>query len=434
VLVLTDSAATADRLAESVARLAAVTGHTVAALGSPWLLPGRAQIMMGSPSDVLDGVSRGDLSLGRVEALVVDQAQLIEGWGGLDAVERVIDYLSPETQRVLSALPVTEAVTDLVERHFKRAPTVPARDPGEPPQRGSVRFRIVSEPKEEAALALADELLAQDARHLLVYSRSEDRAADLGDYLTLHGYLAGAPGDEDAPVWLGVDALAGRSAAQGVPGLAVVSYDVPSDPDTLDRRHSVGDSGVVLVLPRELAHLRSLARRTGYDVVPFPPARRAPTALEDLRSSLELALDDGNAAAYLPALEPLFERFDPAEVAAAAVALLRSRPPPASEPSTPSPRAREPSAAPAWVKLFVGVGSRDGLRPGDLVGAITGEANVEGGSVGKIDIRESHSIVEVHDDVARRVIKALNGTTIKGRAVRADFDRPRRGAPRGRTR
>jgi ATP-dependent RNA helicase DeaD len=80
------------------------------------------------------------------------------------------------------------------------------------------------------------------------------------------------------------------------------------------------------------------------------------------------------------------------------------------------------------------VGERDGLRPGDLVGAITGEAGVPGDQIGRIDIKESHSVVEVHDSVAKRVIRAINGTTIKGRAVRADFDRPRKptGPPRGR--
>jgi ATP-dependent RNA helicase DeaD len=91
-------------------------------------------------------------------------------------------------------------------------------------------------------------------------------------------------------------------------------------------------------------------------------------------------------------------------------------------------------ATPAWAKLFIGVGERDGLRPGDLLGAITGEAGVSGDAVGRIDIKESHSLVEVHDAVAKKVIRAINGTTIKGRAVRADFDRPRRGSSqRGRS-
>jgi len=431
ILALTDSADTADRLAESVARLASVTGHSVAALGSPWLLPGRAQVVVGSAADVLAAASAGALALGGVRALVVDQAQVIERVSGLEVVERVIAFVPPEAQRILSALPVTEGVADLVERHFRRAVTIPGRDASEPPRRGRLRFRITSEPKEAAALALAEELLAEDARHVLFYSRSEDRAADLGDYLTLHGFAAGAPGDATVPVWLGVDPLAGRAAAQGAEGLLVVSYDVPPDPDTLDRRHSIGGDGVALVLPRELAHLKSTGRRTGYETVPFPPpARGTPTAVEELRASLARALEEGGAAAYLPMLEPLFERFDPAEVAAAAVALLRDRRTPAAQETPVAASSAQPAAEPAWAKLFVGVGERDGLRPGDLLGAITGEAGVDGRSVGKIEIRESHSLVEVHDDVARKVIKALNGTTIKGRAVRADFDRPRRGGTR----
>jgi ATP-dependent RNA helicase DbpA len=72
--------------------------------------------------------------------------------------------------------------------------------------------------------------------------------------------------------------------------------------------------------------------------------------------------------------------------------------------------------------------------PGDLLGAVTGEAGVAGDTVGRIDIKESHALIEVHDSVAQKVIKALNGITIRGRSVRADFDRPRKssGPPPGR--
>jgi ATP-dependent RNA helicase DeaD len=145
-------------------------------------------------------------------------------------------------------------------------------------------------------------------------------------------------------------------------------------------------------------------------------------------------MDEHDTAPYLAALEPLFETHDPAEVAAAAVALLRARGgDQASKPeSRPATAAAGPAAVPSWAKLFVSVGKRDGLRVGDLLGAITGEADVSGDAVGKIELHESHSLVEVHDDVARRVIGALNGTTIKGRSVRVDFDRPRRTKTRAR--
>ncbi len=72
------------------------------------------------------------------------------------------------------------------------------------------------------------------------------------------------------------------------------------------------------------------------------------------------------------------------------------------------------------------------MRPGDLVGAITGEAGITGEDVGRIDIRDTFSIVEVAAESAERVIQALNGVTLKGRSLRVDYDRkptqpPRRG-------
>ena len=432
VLVLTATGEAADRLAESVARLAVVTGHPVAALESSWILPGRAHVLLGSPAAVLRAVSRDGLSLSSVEALVIDQAQMIESVGELDDIERVLDYVPADAQRVLSALPITDATADLVRRHLKRAVTLPSPVDPDVPKRGAVRFRIVSEPREAAALDLVAQLLADDARHVLVFCRSEDRAADVGDYLTLHGFVAGAPGDSSVPVWLGVDALAARAEAKGVEGVVVLSCDAPTDPDQLDRRHSISRSGVVVVVPREVAHLRDLGKRTGYDTVPFPPPRGVDDAMGQLRRVLERAIAEEDTTPYLVALEPLFERHDPAEIAAAAVALLRKKQPifQGSAPTAASVPERErpgaPAPAPAWAKLFIGVGERDGLRPGDLVGAITGEAGVSGDAVGRIDIKESHSVVEVHDAVARKVIQAINGKTIKGRAVRADFDRPRK--------
>jgi ATP-dependent RNA helicase DeaD len=82
------------------------------------------------------------------------------------------------------------------------------------------------------------------------------------------------------------------------------------------------------------------------------------------------------------------------------------------------------------------VGLRDGVGAGDLLGAILGEAKVEKDQVGRIDLKDTFSRVEVHDSVADRVIRALNGTSIRGRSVRADFDRGEgrsSGPPRERT-
>jgi ATP-dependent RNA helicase DeaD len=350
-------------------------------------------------------------------------------------MEKVFEYLPSGTQRILSALPMTPGVSDFAERHLKRTVTVPPADTGDVPARGEVRFRITPEPREAGALRVIEDVLAEGARHVLAFCRTEDRAADLGDYLTLHGFVAGAPGDPDVPVWLGVDALEARDAVTDFEDVVVVSCDVPSDPDSLDRRHALSGRGVVVVLPREVTHLKRLGRRTGYGTVPFPPPARDFDPMAGLRATLEAAMESEDTAPYMLALEPLLERHDAVEIAAAAVALLRRKSTASATPATPPDRLAHgkdagPSAVPSWSKLFVSVGERDGLSKGDLLGAITGEAGVPGDAVGRIEIRESHTLVEVHSDVAQKVIRAVNGTTIRGRSVRADFDRPRKGPPR----
>ena len=366
VLVLTADRDSATRLAESLARIARDTGHRVAALGGNWAFPGKADILVGTPGDTLAALASDDASLDALQTLVIDQAQNVERISGLDAIEEVLQFLPDGTQRILSALPVTPAVASFVDRHLKRTLTVPtAHDPASTPHRGAVRYRIASEPVEESLTEVVGGLFGEGARHVLVFSRSEDRAADLGDRLTLRGYPAGAPGDPDLPVWLGVDALEARRALEDHEGIVVVSADVPPDPDTLDRRHGISPQGVVLVLPREVAHLKDVTRRTGYGVAPLPDASLdAEAGIREIHDTVEAALESEDIAPYLFALAPLFERHDPAEIAAAAVALLRKKGPASPSRSTPTASQPAPGTTPSWAKLFVSVGSRDGLDPG----------------------------------------------------------------------
>jgi ATP-dependent RNA helicase DeaD len=69
------------------------------------------------------------------------------------------------------------------------------------------------------------------------------------------------------------------------------------------------------------------------------------------------------------------------------------------------------------VLVRVGAGHRDGVRPGDLVGAITGEARITSRQIGKIQMNAGYSLVEVPQNLAGRVVTALRRTTIRGQSV-----------------
>ncbi len=121
----------------------------------------------------------------------------------------------------------------------------------------------------------------------------------------------------------------------------------------------------------------------------------------------------------LALLDPLFERFDPAEVAAALLALQRE---------TGSGKRETISSGmvdAARVNVFVGVGKKDRASAKDLVGALIREAGVAKDDIGRIDVRETFSLVEVAAGAADRAVRGLTGTTIRGRRVIARLDRER---------
>lgn len=65
-------------------------------------------------------------------------------------------------------------------------------------------------------------------------------------------------------------------------------------------------------------------------------------------------------------------------------------------------------------KLVVNIGREQRVRPGDIVGAIAGEAGINGKNIGDIEIRDSHTFVYVPKDDSSKVLSAMNGNTIKG--------------------
>ena len=74
-------------------------------------------------------------------------------------------------------------------------------------------------------------------------------------------------------------------------------------------------------------------------------------------------------------------------------------------------------------KIYIGAGKNAGIRPQDLVGAIANEAGVAGGLIGAIQITDRFSLVEVPEDVAIQVIRALEKTTIRGKKVQVRRDK-----------
>lgn len=82
---------------------------------------------------------------------------------------------------------------------------------------------------------------------------------------------------------------------------------------------------------------------------------------------------------------------------------------------------RQSAPEAGMTRLFLSLGRKDHIMPKDIVGAIAGEANIPGKTIGAIDIYDKFTFVDVPERDARAVLRAMDGNTIKGKPVQIDI-------------
>ncbi|MCY3548047.1 MAG: DbpA RNA binding domain-containing protein [Gemmatimonadetes bacterium] len=455
-LVLCTGQRQATELARSLAGLCEAAGARAAALTHRWNLPERADFLV-VPADRFPAVYDGTVALKHLRAVVFHDGDGVVASVAADHLEAFLGGLPGDCQRIVCGLPFGPALHSLAKRFTRRAVSVPpgprpgttvGRDAGsrKHPTRGRRRHAatgdqartlqvvVTAGDRAEAALDQTAELLQDPVRHVLVFTTSADHAADLGDFLATHGYQPGPPGDESVPVWIspGEDA-AGRAAldaATDPAAIATLSALVPPGAEVATIRHGAGGPARVLAEIRELTHLKGLAAEAGFTLKRLRPARpqRVSATLDQLADDLHGAARAPEIAPYYLLVESLLDRFSAAEMAAAALLLLDRKTPKKDAAAVGAGSAAAPES---WVRLFVSAGQRDEVGPRELLGALTNQSGVPGNRVGRIDVRESHSLIEVREGDAKKVISALNGTTLAGRSLRVDYDRAKDRRPAG---
>ena len=357
-------------------RLHAVTGL---ARTARILLDGSVQILAGAAKDLAALVQRAVLKLDAISTLVVAWPEALVASDHAAALDTLLGEARDARRIVLSWNPAL--LGDFLERHARRAlivGTPPLGETGAPlPPACRARYAIV--PSWRRSVAVRDALDALQVTTSLVWG--------------------GGP-------------IAPPTVAPGV----VLCTALPTR-DELGALARVAEPAV-FINAAQLPYLRSIATLTP---LALPSgADRARDRAETLRERVAQLLTAGDVDAELALLDPLFERFDPAEVAGALLAML------GEEGKGDGEAAALPlHSASERVKIFVGVGKKDRASAKDLVGALIREAGVAKGDIGRIEVRETFSLVEVAAGAAERAVRGLAGAAIRGRRVPVRLDRER---------
>jgi ATP-dependent RNA helicase DeaD len=404
------------------------------------------------------------MKLDALEVLVLDEADEMLDMGFAEDLEAILETTPESRQTALFAATMAPRIASIAERHLRKPVRIhikaEQRPPGKLPRVRQLAY-VVARASKGAALARILEFDAPPSA--IVFCRTRIEVEALTDTLQSHGYGAQALHggmeqkqrdrvmalfrSEKADVLVATDVAARGLDIEHVSH--VINYDIPISPDVyvhrIGRTGRIGREGVAITLvdPREqrlLRNIESLTKQT-IEVATLPTvAALKAKRFDAMRAALQQRVAAGDLEELRALVQSLAQDFDPLDVAAAAIALMQSETdarsaavpaveilaPPArrqERKSAVEPRRARPNDLPRTpggvVQLALNVGKKNGVRPGDIVGAITGEAGITSRELGAIRISPSESVVEVPATLAPRIVKSLRGKWIRSQKLAA---------------
>ncbi len=421
-------------------------------------------VVVATPGRALDLLNRGSLRLNEVATVVLDEADEMLDMGFAEDLEAILDETPGTRQTVLFSATMPRRLDSLARRHLNDPVRITiGREKAEPGEAPRVRQTAYVVPRAAKPAALGRILDVEAPTAAIVFCRTREEVDGLTETLNGRGYRAealhGGMSQEQRDRVMGrlrggtADLLVATDvAARGldIEQLThVVNYDVPSAPESyvhrIGRVGRAGREGVAITLaePREHRMLKTIERVAGAPIavqqVPTVADLRA-RRLDLTRAALRESLLGNDLDSFRVVVETLTDEYDLMEVALAAVKLAHEaggavdddeeipqvafRPEKGAPPrGTGRPERPRRVTGGAAARLFVGAGRDAGIRPGDLVGAITGETGLKGRDIGSIEIHQRFALVEVPESAADEVVQALRATMIKGRKATVRRDR-----------
>ena len=429
-------------------------------------------VVVATPGRALDHLKRGSLRLDAVQMVILDEADEMLDMGFAEELEAILERTPAERQTALFSATMAKRILEIAKRHLRKPVHVKITQEkladGETARVREIAYIVQRRNK---AAALARVLDMEDPTSTIVFCRTRIEVDELTETLGARGYSAEALHgglsqeqrdrvlrrfrDNVSDVLVATDVAARGLDIDHVSH--VVNFDVPSSPDAyvhrIGRTGRAGRDGVAVTLAeaRESRLLRNIEqftkRKISIENVPTAHDLRA-RRLEQMRTSLEeLLAAPANTDAYRRIVESLGGDHDLIDIAAAALRLADEardgaaddeqdipkdvvfEQPLADRPRfvKTNPTAAQRMASADMTRIFIDLGRNAGIRPADLVGAITNEAKVNSRSIGAIDIADQFSLVEVANGSVDDIIAALRGTKLRGKSVTARRDRKVKG-------
>lgn len=387
------------------------------------------QIVIGTPGRIMDHMRRKTLKLDNVKMCVLDEADEMLNMGFEEDIETILKDVPEERQTVLFSATMNKRIMGITKKYLKNPKKVKIQaEELTVNEIEQISISIKEAMKSETLMRLIEVYNPQKA---IVFCNTKKRVDDLIEVLkqnhfkaeALHGDVKQTQRERimkrmrngEFQILVATDVVARGIDIQDVE--FVLNYDVPQEEEyyvhRIGRTGRNGNSGkaFTFVVGKEKSKLQSIKKYSNAKI----KEGKIPTLAEINKIRNKQAIEkvqkviDGGEFANEELLQQLLENNTIEEVSKALITLLYKKPKEEKNEITIKTKKGEN------VKLFFNLGRKDNIKVKDFVGSIAANCGIQGADIGKINILDKFSFVEVPEEFVEDVIKGMKGKQIKGR-------------------
>ena len=447
-------------------------------------------VVVGTPGRVIDHLDKGSLDLSKLKTLVLDEADEMLRMGFIDDVERILQETPESRQTALFSATMPSAIRRIANTYLHNPKEVTVAAKTGTAENIRQRYWLVSGMHKLDALTRILEAENFDGMIIFSRTKlgTEELASKLQargfSAAAINGDIQQAQRertiqqlkDGKIDILVATDVAARGLDVERISH--VVNYDVPHDPESythrIGRTGRAGRSGeaILFITPRERGLLKMIERSTRQPIssLELPsiqavndvriakfksqisetlaqgeleqfqsliedfereqniPAIEIAAALAKMaRGDVPLLLDKKQATSWeeRPARADAGERFDRGDRPERGERFERGERPDRGERFPKKERVMR-AADPGMQTFRIEVGYQHGVKPGNIVGAIANEGGVDSKFIGRIEIYDDYSVLDMPDNLPADVIEHIGGIKVAGQAlrIRRDGDTP----------
>ncbi len=429
-------------------------------------------VVVGTPGRVMDHMRKGTLKLNGLKALVLDEADEMLRMGFIDDVEWVLEQTPPKRQIALFSATMPAVIRKIADKHLNDPEHITIKVKTTTAATIRQRYWMVSGHHKLDALTRI--LEAETFDGMIIFVRTKTAAVELSEKLEARGYAASPlTGDLDQKmrertvdrlkkgqldILVATDVVARGLDVERI--THVINYDVPYDTESYT--HRIGRTGragrhgdaILFIAPREQRMLGTIERATRQKIEMLELPSNDVINDKRIERFNQRITDTLNAGYDMEFFQKLMENYQqehniPAIEIAGALAklvqgkqplLLQERPPQAvrekkefskreQRPDRERPQRDKPRSAPdrprklrppeeGMERYRVEVGHNDKVKPGNIVGAIANEGGLDSEHIGRIDIHDDYSTIDLPEGMPKDIFQDLQKTRVAGKPLR----------------